>query len=34
MALAREVNVPIYTIGVGTEIDEAILQKVANETAG
>ena len=34
LALAREVNVPIYTIGVGTEIDETTLRKVANETGG
>ena len=34
LALAREVNVPIYTIGVGTEIDEITLRKVANETGG
>ncbi len=34
LALAREVNVPIYTIGVGTEIDETTLRKVADETGG
>ncbi len=34
LRLAREVNVPIYTIGVGTELDEAVLKKVANETGG
>ncbi|NLI82243.1 MAG: VWA domain-containing protein, partial [Deltaproteobacteria bacterium] len=34
LALAREVNVPIYTVGVGTEIDEAVLRKVALETGG
>jgi VWFA-related protein len=34
LALAREVNVPIYTIGVGTEIDEALLRRVAHETGG
>lgn len=32
LALARVVNVPIYTIGVGTEIDEAVLKKVADQT--
>jgi Ca-activated chloride channel family protein len=34
LVLAREVNVPIYTVGVGTEIDEMTLRKVANETGG
>ncbi len=34
LMLAREVNVPIYTIGVGTEIDEALLRRVARETGG
>lgn len=32
LALARVVNVPIFTIGVGTEIDEAILKNVAEQT--
>jgi hypothetical protein len=32
LALARQVNVPIYTIGLGTELDEAALRKVAEET--
>ncbi len=34
LRLAREVNVPIYTVGVGTELDEAALKKVAAETGG
>jgi len=34
LRLAREVNVPIYTVGVGTELDEAVLKKVADETGG
>ena len=34
LALAREVNVPIFTIGVGTEIDKVVLQKVADKTGG
>ncbi len=34
LRLAREVNVPIYTVGVGTELDEAVLKKVAAETGG
>jgi Ca-activated chloride channel family protein len=34
LRLAREVNVPIYTIGVGTELDEVVLKKVADETGG
>ncbi len=32
LALARQVNVPIYAIGLGTELDEPALKKVANET--
>jgi von Willebrand factor type A domain/F5/8 type C domain len=31
LALAREVNVPIFTIGIG-EIDEAVLKKTADQT--
>ena len=34
LTLAREVNVPIYAIGVGTEIDEPLLKKVGSETGG
>ena len=34
LALARVVNVPIYAIGVGTEIDEPLLKKVATQTGG
>lgn len=32
LALARQVNVPIYTIGLGTELDELALKQVASET--
>jgi VWFA-related protein len=32
--LARAVNVPIYVIGLGTEIDDGILRRVAEETGG
>ena len=32
LALARQVNVPIYAIGLGTELDEVALKKVASET--
>jgi VWFA-related protein len=32
LALAREVNVPIYAIGLGTELDEINLRKVAIES--
>ena len=32
LALARQVNVPIYAIGLGTELDELALKKVAGET--
>ncbi len=34
LLLAREVNVPVFTVGVGTEIDEAVLRRVARETGG
>jgi VWFA-related protein len=32
LTLARRVNVPIYAIGLGTELDELALKKVASET--
>lgn len=32
LALARQVNVPIYAIGLGTELDETNLRKVASES--
>jgi len=32
LALAQQVNVPIYAIGLGTELDELALKQVANET--
>ncbi len=32
LKLAKEINVPIFTIGLGTGIDEAILKQVAEET--
>ena len=32
LAAAREVNVPIFAIGVGTEIDEPVLKKLADNT--
>jgi VWFA-related protein len=32
LRLARQVNVPIYAIGLGTELDELALKKVASET--
>ncbi len=32
LALARQVNVPIYAVGIGTELDELALKKVAGET--
>jgi VWFA-related protein len=34
LALAREVNVPIFVVGVGTELDESTLNKVAAQTGG
>lgn len=34
LALAKQVNVPIYTIGLGTELDVAVLKQVADETGG
>ena len=32
LTLARQVNVPIYAIALGTELDELALKKVASET--
>ncbi len=32
LKLARELNVPVFTIGLGTDLDEATLQKVASES--
>ncbi|NWG75826.1 MAG: VWA domain-containing protein, partial [Rubrivivax sp.] len=32
LELARQVNVPVYAIGLGTELDEAALQRVTAET--
>jgi VWFA-related protein len=32
LALARQVNVPIYAIGLGTELDEVNLRKVATDS--
>ena len=32
LALARQVNVPIYAIGLGTELDEINLKKVATDS--
>ena len=34
IAAAREVNVPVFTIGLGTDVDEAILTKIAVESGG
>lgn len=34
LALAREVNVPVFTIGLGSEIDEQTLRRVAAESGG
>ena len=34
LALAKELNVPVFTIGLGSEIDEKTLRKVANESGG
>lgn len=34
VALAKELNVPVFTIGLGTEIDAATLQTVAHESGG
>jgi hypothetical protein len=34
LTLARQVNVPIYVVGLGTELDEATLTQVAQDTGG
>ncbi len=34
LALARQVNVPVYTVGLGAEIDESTLKKIAADTGG
>ncbi len=34
LARAAEINVPVFVIGLGTEMDEAILQEIANATGG
>lgn len=34
LELARKVNVPVFTIGLGAEIDEQVLQRVAESTGG
>jgi VWFA-related protein len=34
LALAKELNVPVFTIGLGSEIDEKTLRNVANESGG
>ena len=34
LALAKKVNVPIFSIGLGTEKDEATLKKIASGTGG
>lgn len=34
IAAAREVNVPVFTIGLGADVDEAILTKIAVESGG
>jgi len=34
LELAQEINVPIYTIGLGTKLDEATLRNVVNSTGG
>lgn len=34
IAAAKETNIPIFTIGLGKEIDEAVLQKMASESGG
>jgi VWFA-related protein len=33
-ALSKELNVPVFTIGLGSEIDEATLKQVASESGG
>ena len=32
LSLAKQVNVPVYTVGLGAEIDESVLKKVAVDT--
>lgn len=32
IAAAREANVPIYALGLGTEVDEAVLTSITKET--
>ncbi len=34
LALVRQVNAPIYVVGLGTELDEATLTQVAQDTGG
>ena len=34
LELAKQVNVPVYTVGLGSEIDESVLKKVAETTGG
>ena len=34
LSLARTTNIPIYVIGLGSEIDEGVLQQIASETGG
>lgn len=34
LALAKELNVPVFTIGLGSEIDEKTLRNVASESGG
>ena len=34
IAAASELNVPIYTIGLGTEVDTEVLRRLAEETGG
>lgn len=34
IAAAKEVNVPIFTIGLGSSVDEALLKRIATESGG
>lgn len=34
IAAAKETNIPLFTIGLGKEIDEAVLKKMASESGG
>ncbi|HBD06848.1 MAG TPA: hypothetical protein DCZ69_01185 [Syntrophobacteraceae bacterium] len=34
IAAAKEVNVPIFSIGLGSDVDEAVLKKIAVESGG